>query len=172
MVDNALVKNPFSQLAGLLKVPRPESAVRTKRNRWWRKDDPRPDAGNSAAAARNFEETTAHIKEHKGSAFAFIAQKRDATATAGPGLETIGGEVFIIVYCDEHEEDPAKYPAYYVYSVSGQFGSTRGDEKIYWPADVPSAAKQATYRLTVFDLGHLSSELEFILQELERSAED
>jgi hypothetical protein len=172
MIDNALVKNPLSQLAGLLKAVKPDSVARVKRNWWRRKDQPTTDDQANLSAARDYAATIAHIAEHKGTAFAFIPQKRDAAASSGPGLETIGGEVFIIVYCDEHEDDPAKYPAYYVYSVSGQFGSTRGDEKIYWPDKVPSAAQQATYRLTVFDLGHLNSELEFILQELEKYAED
>jgi hypothetical protein len=171
MVDNELVKNPLHHLTGLLKARKSGSAAGAKR-KWWRRKDAPPGGGRHASTARSYDETIAHIREHKGTAFAFLPQKRDPAAAAGPGLEVVGGEVFIIVYCDEHEDDPAKYPAYYVYSVSGLFSSTRGDEKIYWPANVPSAAKQATYRLTLFELGHLSSEMEFILEELEKYAED
>jgi hypothetical protein len=98
--------------------------------------------------------------------------RRDSRATSGPGHETVGGHVFIIAYCDEHDDDPVRFPAYYVYHTGGLFGSTRGDEKIYAPDKVPAAAKSATYRMTVFDLSRLSSELEFILQELEKYAEE
>jgi hypothetical protein len=172
MEDNALVKNPLHHLAGLLKSPKSASAGGPKRKWWRRKDAARPGFEKNAPAARNYAQTIAHITAHKGTAFAFIPQKRDPHATTGPGLEVVGGDVFIIVYCDEHEEDPAKYPAFYVYHVGGMFTSTRGEEKIYWPANVPAEAQQATYRLTIFDLGLLSSEMEFILQELEKYAED
>jgi len=172
MEDNALMKNPLLHLAGLLKTPATPSGGSPKRKWWRRKDSARPGAEKAASTARSYAETIARIKDHKGTAFAFIPQKRYPQAASGPGLEVVGGDVFIIVYCDEHEDEPLKFPPYYVYHVSGQFGPTGGLQKTYGPDDVPAAAQQATYRSTIFDLGHLSSEMEFILQELERYAEE
>ena len=120
--------------------------------------------------SRSYEDTIAHIKYHKGTAFAFIPKQRDPLAKSGPGLETVGGDIFIIAYCEEHEDDPAIYPVFYVYHTSGLFNSTRGEQRTYRPAHVPAPAKNASYQMTEFDLGYLNSELEFVLQELRKHA--
>ncbi len=121
--------------------------------------------------ALSYKDAVAFVLEKKGAAFAFLPKTKEVKVGNGKANETIGGRVYIIVYCHDHESEPNEYPEYHVHFTAGLFNSSEAEEETYFPEDVPLEAQKLTYRSTKFEESILSNEIQIVLRDLEAWAE-
>jgi len=110
----------------------------------------------------SFDDAVKYILESKGAAFGFIPNSRNG--------KTIGGQIFVIEYCEDHASDPDEYPEYFVHYTAGLFRSSEGEEESYWPDDAPDEAKGITYQPTKCDVSDLGLEIQLLLDKLNATA--
>ena len=107
----------------------------------------------------DFDSAVRYVTEHKGATYAFKPEER-----AG---KVVGGEIYILVYCEEYETDPEDYYEYDIYFFGGLFHSSSGEEDTLAPEDLPDEAKQLTYHPTTFNPDCLGYEIQIVLKVLE-----
>lgn len=107
----------------------------------------------------NYADAVGYVCREKAAAYAFVPETRSTVV--------VGGDVYVIAYNENHNDDPDEYPEYNVYFTSGLFHSTSGEEETYLPEDVPGAAQELTYTPTSFDISYIDYELQIVLKILE-----
>lgn len=91
----------------------------------------------------SFDEALAHVGAAKAAAVAaytFLPRHKKGAV--------VGGQLHIVHYAPESEEEPEEYAPVYVEYVAGDFGDSVGEEDGYEPAEAPSEVRGARFRLT------------------------
>jgi hypothetical protein len=88
----------------------------------------------------NYNEALQYVKETKGQVYSFSPNKE--------GNKVVGGEIFYIQYCQEHDEDPEEYSMFDIDLIAGDFDDIDGEVDHYSDISVPQDAKKLIYKKT------------------------
>lgn len=106
----------------------------------------------------NFQQAVNYVMQSKMAAFAFLPKKQE---------EIIKGcELFILTYCDMHEEEPDEYPEYNLQYLGGYYYDSSIEEGSYWPEEIPDEAKSLSYFKTFEKSIDPGNEIQITLKQL------